>query len=160
MKTLNFGLLKAALFALLCLLTLNAHGHGYTLGDLKIIHPWARATVPGQANGGAYLQIDNTGAADRLISAQVDVAGATELHQMSMDGEVMRMQKLENGIDLPAKQKVELKPGGLHIMLLGLKAPLKEGDKLPLRLKFEKAGEITVEIHVAAAGATPEHMHH
>ncbi|MBS1211189.1 MAG: copper chaperone PCu(A)C [Proteobacteria bacterium] len=144
---------KMIAVALLLASSLYAQAHDYTLGSLKINHPWARATAPGAAAGGGFLKIDNSGAADRLVSAQADVSSVVELHTMMMEGNVMRMSKLERGIDLPAGQSVALQPGGLHIMFIDLKAPLKEGDKFPLKLKFEKAGEITVDVHVAALGA-------
>ena len=144
---------KIIAIAILLASGLSAQAHDYTLGSLKINHPWARATAPGAAAGGGFLKIDNTGAADRLVSAQAGVASAVELHTMAMDGNVMRMSKLERGIELPAGQSVVLQPGGLHIMFIDLKAPLKEGEKFPLKLKFEKAGEVTVEVKVEAPGA-------
>ncbi|HET7791956.1 MAG TPA: copper chaperone PCu(A)C [Rhizobacter sp.] len=133
-----------------------AHAHSFTLGDLKIGHPYARATVAGQPTGGAFLSVENHGRADdRLLAASAEVAKAVELHTMSMEGDVMRMRQVE-AIDLPVGKAVALKPGGLHIMLMGLKAPLKEGDKFPLKLKFEKAGEVTVQVNVEAAAASHE----
>lgn len=157
---------QMACLGVLALFASMASAHDYTLGKLRVVHPWARATAPGAAAGGAFLKIENTGAVDRLVSAQASVSALVELHTMVMDGNVMRMSKLENGIALPADQSVELKPGGLHVMFIDLKAPLKEGDRFPLKLKFEKAGEITVEVQVnglgAAApvsGATMDHKH-
>ena len=141
------------LMAAAVLLAGTAQAHDYTQGSLKINHPWARATVAGAAAGGGFLKIANSGATDRLISAQAEVSNAVELHTMVMEGNTMRMRKLDNGIELPAGQSVELKPGGLHIMFIELKAPLKQGEKFPLKLKFEKAGEITVDVQVEAVGA-------
>ncbi|MDP5241389.1 copper chaperone PCu(A)C [Uliginosibacterium sp. 31-16] len=141
------------LMAAAVLLAGTAQAHDYTLGSLKINHPWARATVAGAAAGGGFLKITNSGAADRLISAQAEVSNAVELHTMVMEGNTMRMRKLDKGIELPAGQSVELKPGGLHIMFIELKAPLKQGDKFPLKLSFEKAGEITVDVQIEAVGA-------
>ena len=135
-----------------------AHAHEYKLGAITIGHPYARATAPGQPAGGGYLSFDNKGAADRLLSVSAAVSSSVELHSMSMEGDVMRMRQID-GIDVPANKRVELKPGGLHIMFVGLKAPLKAGDKFPATLKFEKAGEVTVEVHVEAAGAGAEHKH-
>jgi hypothetical protein len=135
--------------------------HDYKLGSIKIDHPWARATAAGQTAGGGYARFDNAGAADRLISATSAAAERVELHEMKMDGDVMRMRQLD-GIDLPAGKSVELKPGGYHIMFIGLKKPLAEGSKFPLKLKFEKAGEVTVDVKVesATAAAMPgEHKH-
>lgn len=116
--------------------------------DIRVEQPYARATVPGQMAGGGYLQVQNTGKApDRLLAVSAGVAASVELHTMSMDGDVMRMRELD-GIDVPAGQKVELKPGGLHIMFMGLKAPLKAGDTFPATLKFQKAGDVKVTVTV------------
>ncbi|MEO6032900.1 MAG: copper chaperone PCu(A)C [Burkholderiaceae bacterium] len=127
--------------------------HEFKVGALTIGHPYARATAPGQPNGGAYLKLVNTGTAgDRLMSVNADVARSVELHSMSMQGDVMHMRQVE-AVEVPAGKTVDLKPGGLHVMLLGLKAPLKEGEKFPIKLTFEKAGELTVTVNVEAAGA-------
>lgn len=141
------------------LFPISTHAHSFKLGAIDIGHPWARPTAAGQAAGGGYLKLTNAGAADRLLSASSEVAASVELHTMTMDGNVMRMRQVE-GIDVPAGQTVELKPGGLHIMFMGLKAPLKVGDKFPLKLKFEKAGEVTVTVNVEQPkAAAPEHKH-
>lgn len=139
-------------------LSVSVFAHGVTAGDLKIGHPWARPTVQGQPTGGGFLKIENTGkTADRLLSATAPVGSHLELHTMSMEGDVMRMRQVD-GIDIPAGATVELKPGAYHVMFMGLKAPLKEGDKFPVTLKFQKAGEVKVEVWVekpkdgAAAG--------
>jgi periplasmic copper chaperone A len=132
-----------------------SQAHSFKLGEITIAHPYARATVAGQPTGGAFLTIENAGADDRLVSASAEVSKVVELHSMSMEGDVMRMRQLDS-IALPAGKAVALKPGALHIMLIGLKAPLKEGDKFPLKLKFEKAGEVTVQVNVEAAGASHE----
>lgn len=126
----------------------------------KIDHPYARATMPGQPNGGGYLKIDNAGgAADRLVAASADVSRTVELHTMKLEGDVMRMRQID-AIDVPAGQTVELKPGGMHLMFIGLKAPLKAGDSFPVKLRFEKAGERVVEVKVeAAAPAAGGHGH-
>jgi copper(I)-binding protein len=126
----------------------------------KIEHPYARATMPGQPNGGGYLKIDNAGgAADRLVAASADVSRTVELHTMKLEGDVMRMRQID-AIDVPAGQTIELKPGGMHLMFIGLKAPLKAGDSFPVKLRFEKAGERVVEVKVeAAAPAAGGHGH-
>ena len=134
-----------------------AQAHGFRLGALAIGHPYARATAPGQPIGGGYLKLDNQGPADdRLLGASAAaVAERVELHTMAMEGDVMRMRSL-GAIDLPAGRSVELKPGGTHLMLVGLKAPLKAGDKFPLTLRFERAGQVEVVVNVEAAGAAAE----
>ena len=129
----------------------SAAAHGYKLGAIEIGHPWARSTSAGQATGGGYLKLDNAGAADRLVSASASVSEKVELHSMAMEGDVMRMRQVD-GIDLPTGKPVELKPGGFHIMFIGLKAPLKAGDSFPLQLKFEKAGDVTVDVKIEAPG--------
>lgn len=148
----NLSRLMAA--SALALAAVAAHAHEFKLGALHIGHPYARATAAGQPTGGGFLSLDNTGTApDRLLSASAEVSNAVELHSMKMEGDVMRMRQVD-AIDLPAGQVVELKPGGLHIMFIGLKAPLKQGDKFPLKLKFERAGEVTVTVNVEGAGAS------
>lgn len=144
-----------------------AQAQDYTTGTIRISQPWVRATAPGAKAGGGFLSLQNAGSADRLVSASAAVADVVELHTMSMEGGMMKMSKLDAGIELPAGKTVELKPGGLHIMFINLKAPLKEGSKFPLRLKFEKAGEITVDMKVesmtasgASATGADAHKHH
>jgi copper(I)-binding protein len=135
-----------------------AYAHSFKIAEITIGHPYARATAPGQTSGGAYLRLENRGPADRLIAVQSDVAGSAELHEMKMDGDVMRMRQIE-AVDLPPNQSVSLQPGGSHIMLVGLKAPLKEGEKFPLTLRFQNAGEVKVEVYVEAVKPAP-HMGH
>ena len=114
---------------------------------------WARATVPGQMGSAAYFTIQNAGGEDKLLSVTSPAADAS-LHSTSMDNGVMRMRPLE-GLDVPANGAVELKPGGTHVMLMGLKQPLEAGATLELDLKFEKSGErkVTAEVRPASAGA-------
>lgn len=146
-------MLRTLILSLCCLTALSAQAHDYTIGKIKIGHPWSRATAPGAPAAGGFLTLENGGEADRLISASAAVSETVELHTMAMDGNVMKMRKLDNGIEVPAGKTVELKPGGLHVMFISLKAPLKEGEKFPLKLKFEKAGEVTVDVKIEAMGA-------
>jgi hypothetical protein len=134
-----------------------ASAHDYKLGDLTIDHPWARASVA--ANGAAYMVISTSGTApDQLVAAASPVAGKVELHTQIIEGDVMRMRPVK-AIEVNIGEPAVLKPGGLHVMLIGLKAPLKEGEKFPLTLTFEKAGSVTVDVAVQSAGAgLPEHM--
>ena len=141
--------------------TLGAAAHGFKVGAIDIGHPFARPTNAGQQVGAGYLKLVNQGAADRLMSASSPAAASVEMHTMAMEGDVMKMRQVD-AIDLPAGQTVELKPGGYHLMLMGLKAPLKAGDKLPLTLKFEKAGAVLVTVNVESpkgGGAVVEHKH-
>ncbi len=136
----------------------SVSAHEYKAGSLTIIHPWSRATPA--ANGAGFMIIENNGdQADRLVSAATPAAKTAELHTHLMDNGVMKMRAVEGGIEIPAHGKAELKPGGLHIMLMNLAKPLADGDKIPLTLTFEKAGTVEVTIKVDKPGANPlEHM--
>ncbi len=133
------------------------------VGALKIEYAQARSTVPAQKMSGGFMKIENdSNAADKLISASSSVSKSMELHTMSMDNNVMRMREVKS-IDLPAKSKVELKPGGLHLMFIDLNQQLKAGDTIPVKLKFEKAGEVEVKFQVMGtkppAHGQPGHDH-
>jgi hypothetical protein len=119
--------------------------------QLEIDSAWAGATPGNAENGAAYVTITSP-TADRLVSASTPVARKAELHTMSMQGMVMKMRPI-SGVDIPASQPVSLKPGGEHIMLMGLSQPLREGQSFPLTLDFEKAGPRTVTVTVAKVGA-------
>lgn len=137
------------------LISLPALAHDYTLGALQIRHPWARATPKSAPVGGGYLTITNTGATpDRLIGGSTDVAKGFEIHEMSMDGGVMKMRMLPNGLEIKPGETVTLKPSGYHIMFTGLKAPLTKGEHVDAMLKFEKAGEVKVFFLVGSIGQT------
>lgn len=135
-----------------------ASANSYKLGALEIGHPWARATPPTAPTGGGYLSIKNNGATpDRLMSASSPVAAAVQVHEMKMEGNVMRMRELDGPLEIKPGETVTLAPGGMHLMIMGLKEPLKQGDKVPLTLVFEKAGKIDVDLVVVAIGASPGH---
>ncbi len=143
------------------LLISSAYAHEFTLGDIQIAHPYARATVAQQTSGGAYFGLENKGKQDdKLVKVSGTIAKSVEIHNMEMAGDVMKMREVD-GIELKAGSKISMKPaGGYHIMLIGLTQPLKAGDKFPLTLQFEKAGKIEVVVHVEAASAAPmEHQH-
>lgn len=131
----------------------------YRIGQLKIEHPYARATAPGQKAAGGFMKIENKGAADQLIAASSPVAGEMQLHTMAMDGNVMKMREVKV-IDVPANGSVELKPGGLHLMFMDIKSPLKAGEAVPVKLKFQKAGEVEIKVPVREMGAGSGHMKH
>lgn len=154
-----------AALAVLALSASAAFAHDFTLGALEIHHPSARATLPGQPVGGGFMTIANKGEeADRLVSiAATDVSDDVQLHEMAMENDVMTMRQLPAGVDLPAGATVELKPGGLHVMFMKIKHPLKEGEAFKATLTFEKAGTIDVEFKIEAAkpGAKPaDHQSH
>jgi copper(I)-binding protein len=142
-----------------------AVAHDFKLGPLRIDHPYATPTPPGAVNGAAYLRgIRNTGEqADHLVGASTPVASTVEIHRSVIDAQnVMRMRAIE-GIALPPKGEVQLRHGGEHhLMLIGLKQPLKDGDRFPMTLRFEKAGEREVMVWVqtprGGAGVHP-HQH-
>jgi len=136
-----------AVFALLLFVPLAlAQGAG-----VEVKNAWARSTPAGAKIGAAYLTVQSS-AGDRLTGASTPAAQTAQLHTMSMEGGVMKMRQVD-GIDLPAGQPVTLKPGGYHIMLMGLGQPLKAGQSFPLTLTFAKAGSQTVNVTVQNVGA-------
>lgn len=142
----------------LALACLVATAHDYKAGAIAIAHPHARATVDGQSTAGAYMGFKNDGAADRLLSATAAVSSSVELHSMTRDGGMMRMRRLD-AIELPAGATVMLEPGGLHMMFVGLKAPLRAGESFPLELRFEKAGKVLVQVRVEATTGAAAAVH-
>jgi hypothetical protein len=119
--------------------------------------PWVRGTVAQQKATGLFAQITSP-AGGKLVSASSPVAGIVEIHEMSMDGNVMKMRALPNGLDLPAGKAVELKPGGYHVMLMDLKKELKSGDTVPVTLVIEGADKkretLEIKAPVRALGGT------
>ena len=123
-------------------------------GDLLITQAWCRATPGGAKIGGGYLTIENKGAApDRLIGGSTDVASNVQVHEMAVNNGVMTMRALDKGLAIEPGKTVKLAPGGLHLMLLDLKGPLKQGDKLSVTLEFEKAGKVKLTFDVQGIGA-------
>jgi periplasmic copper chaperone A len=123
-------------------------------GDLVITQAWSRATPGGAKIGGGYLTIENKGSApDRLIGGSADIAGKVEVHEMAMNNGVMTMRPLDKGLTIEPGKTVKLAPGGYHLMMFDLKRPLKQGDKLPVTLEFEKAGKVTISLDVQGVGA-------
>src|SRR5436305_14002537 len=138
--------LIAAPFALLAS---AAHAEDYKLGALVIGQPWTRVTPKNAPVAGGYLKITNAGTApDRLVGGSTEVAKRFEIHEMKMDGGVMKMRELKDGLELPPGATVELKPGSYHIMMQNLSHPLTKGDKVKGSLTFEKAGKVDVEFAV------------
>ena len=148
------NLSRALLAAALAGVVGAAAAHGAKAGDIAIGHPWAPASLAGTSNGVAYLaSLENTGAtADRLLRASTPAASRVELHTMALDGQgVMRMREID-ALALAPKATLRMRPGmGAHLMLIGLKAPLKDGASFPLRLVFERAGSVDVEVRVQQA---------
>jgi Uncharacterized protein conserved in bacteria len=133
---------------------LPAQAHDITVGPLQLNGPFTRATLPNAPVAGGFFTIVNTGTEDdRLVSAASDIARETQIHEMALEGDVMRMRQLADGIPIPAGQTVVLAPGGYHIMFMGLNRALSEGETVPVTLKFEKAGEVLLDLHVEAVAA-------
>lgn len=125
------------------------------LGALELTNAFTRAMPPAAKAGGGFVTIANTGNEDdRLVSASSPAAPVVELHEMRMDGDVMVMRELENGVFVPAGETVMLAPGGLHIMFMKVPTPFAEGEPVPVTLTFEKAGSVDIMLMVAPIGAT------
>jgi copper(I)-binding protein len=151
---------RAIALALLSIVLVSgaASADDFQLKTLRVSNAFARATPPGAKVAGAFMTIKNAGPdADRLVSASSPAAGLVEIHEMAMEGGMMKMRALK-GIDLKPGATVDLQPGGYHVMLEDLKQPLKQGDQIPVKLTFEKAGVLDIRVNVEAMGAAA-HTH-
>ncbi|THF50183.1 copper chaperone PCu(A)C [Allorhizobium terrae] len=153
----------AAVSALL--LAQPAFSQDVKVGELHIIHPIARAMLPGAQVGGGYLTIDNEGATDdRLVGGSSPRARSIQVHEMKIADGVMSMNELKQGLAVPAKTKTELKPGSYHLMFMNVEKPFQQGEKIKAVLNFEKAGPVEVEFTVVAPNgddkSAPAHDHH
>lgn len=153
-------MLRRSFFAALpALLAAPTAAQDARAGDIAVQQPWTRAAGQG-ATGAGFMAVSNRGAAaDRLLSAASPAARSMEMHTMIRDGDAMRMRPVD-AIEIPAGQTVALRPGGLHLMLVGLSRPLREGEAVPVTLRFERAGEVQVTMSVQAAGAREPAAHH
>ncbi|MGZ8260278.1 MAG: copper chaperone PCu(A)C [Caldimonas sp.] len=159
-------LVRAFVVGALAIASFAGAAHGAKAGDIAIGHPWAAPSLAGTTNGVAYLaDVANTGAvSDRLLGASTRAAARVELHTMALDTQgVMRMREID-ALDLAPKAKLRMRPGaGPHLMLMGLKAPLKEGDSFPMTLRFERGGTVEVQVVVErpnpGAAAAETHRH-
>jgi periplasmic copper chaperone A len=135
-----------------------ASPHSHEKGDIQVRHPWSRATPPGATVAVGYMEIRNNGKQpDRLIAASTPVAKRVEMHITQREGEVMRMRQVQ-GFDIPARERVALRSGGSHLMLVDITQPLKKGERFPMRLRFERAGELDIELEVQEQGSRhPRH---
>ena len=139
---------------MLALFAVPAAADEVKAGDLVITQAWSRATPGGAKIAGGYLTIENKGAApDRLMGGTGDVAAKIEVHEMATKDGVMTMRPLDKGLAIEPGKTVKLAPGGYHLMLMDLKGPLKQGDKVPLTLEFEKAGKVNLSLDVQGVGA-------
>jgi copper(I)-binding protein len=148
-------ILRLFAYALLVVtFTAPARAEEVKAGNLVITQAWSRATPGGAKIAGGYLTIENRGSApDRLIGGSGDIAGKVEVHEMAMNDGVMTMRQLDKGLPIEPGKTVKLAPGGYHLMLLDLKSPLKQGDKVPVTLEFEKAGKVKLSLDVQGVGA-------
>jgi hypothetical protein len=136
------------------LATSLAFAHDYTVGSLKIDHPWARATPKGASVGGGYMKITNNGSEpDRLIGGSTDVAKSFEIHEMKMEGGVMKMRPVAGGLEIKPGATVTFDPSSYHVMFVGLKNQLKQGSHFKATLEFAKAGKVDVDFTVEGIGA-------
>lgn len=155
--------LKKFIIRILCAFTFAfiaspTTAHQYKLGNLEILHPWTRATLKGSKVSSGYLYIINHGnTPDRLIAVSMDGAQETEIHSMAVVNDIMKMEKMPNGIEIPGNGEITLKPGGNHIMFMGLSQPFQPGDKVAAKLIFEKAGAIDVNFCVDSTGEKSPH---
>jgi len=144
-----FTLLAASVLAV------AAHAHEYSVGDLVIGHPWSRPTVSGIPTGVGYLSITNNGKQrDTLISASSPAAARVEFHRTTFEAGMAHMSHAR-AVVIEPNATITAEPGGLHLMLVDLKSPLVVGTTIPLVLRFENAGEITVQLQVEPMGSTP-----
>jgi copper(I)-binding protein len=131
--------------------------HSHEKGDIQVRHPWSRATPPGAKVAAGYMEIRNNGRQpDRLVSATTAVAQRVEIHVTERDGEVMKMREVKS-LEIPARERYQLRPGGSHLMLVDITRPLQKGEKLLMRLVFERAGELEIELEVQDLGSRRPH---
>lgn len=125
----------------------------FSAGNIQVDHPWSMPLPPVSANGAAYITIENKGTeVDRMVGASSPIADVVEVHEHVHENGLMKMQQVEGGLELGSGEKVSFAPGGLHLMLIGLRAPLVEGQEFPLKLQFEHAGELEVVVQIGNSG--------
>ncbi len=151
----NLGLVSraAVCFGAVLILSSQVYAQSVKVDTVSVSDAYTRATAPGQQVAGGFMRIENKGnVPDQLLSASSSAAGEVQLHEMGMEGNVMKMRQVKD-IAVPANGTVELKPGGFHLMFLNLKGPFVAGETVPVKLKFAKAGDVEVKFPVNAAGA-------
>ncbi len=132
----------------------SAPAHEYSAGALKIGHPWTRVTPPGAKVAGGFMTVTNTGTeADKLTGGTFELSERVEIHEMKVEGGIMRMNEVAGGLEIPPGGTVELRPGSYHVMFMGLSASPQEGKPVSGTLTFEKAGTIDIIYAVAPLGA-------
>jgi copper(I)-binding protein len=131
-----------------------------SIGAIEISGPFTRATLPSAPVAGGFLTLTNTGPEDdRLIGVESAIAKESQIHEMAMEGDVMKMRQLEDGLVIPAGETVTLAPGGFHLMFMGLTSAIAEGDAVPVTITFEKAGSVTIELIAAGTAAAAPASH-
>jgi hypothetical protein len=147
---------KLLLAAATAALAISAFAHEFAAGAIKIDHPWSRETAAKAQVGAGFMTIQNFGKTpDRLVAVKSAVSEKVEIHTMTMEGGVMRMRELKNGLTIPPGGEVKLQPGAEHVMFMGLTGQIKQGQDFKAILVFERAGEVEVTFQVEAPGAKP-----
>lgn len=147
--------IRLFMFVHMCVLTfvLPASADHFRIGDIEVSDPWARATPSRARSGAAYMTLSNRGERrDKLVAISTPVARKAELHTHLMEDNIMKMRRVQ-GVEVHPGEKSVFKPGGLHIMLMGLSKPLRQGHVFPMILTFETAGRIEVQVVVQKIGA-------
>ena len=153
-KLIRQGLAAILAFSGTQLLAVSVEAADADVGAIHITQPWARATPKGATTGAAYMTITNNGTVpDRVACVSSNASAQCQIHSMTMDGGVMKMRPVEGGLEIKPGETVALKPSSLHMMLLDLTHPLKQGDTVKATLKFEKSGTVDVECPIVAIGA-------
>jgi periplasmic copper chaperone A len=144
-KAVLYGLAAGLVLLSVQLLTTSGRASDYRIGSIVITQPWARATPKGASTGAAYMTITNTGSApDRVSCVSSDASAECQIHIMAMDSGVMKMRRVEGGLEIKPNETAAFKPSGLHLMLVHLKHPLDEGKTVKVTLKFNNAGTVEV----------------
>jgi hypothetical protein len=147
----------AACVAIIAFASPLAAAHGYIKGNIEVRHPWTRATPPGAEVAAGYLEIRNTGRElDRVIGASTPAAERVEMHVTASEKGVMKMREVTS-FEAPARKRLTLRPGGTHLMIVGLRKPFVKGQRIPLTLRFERAGDVRVELEVQVGGSNKPH---
>jgi periplasmic copper chaperone A len=150
----RYGLAAAGAAAVCQLIAGHAVAADYDVGPMHITQPWSRATPKGASAAAGYLTVTNTGSTpDRLNCVSSDVAGACQIHSMTMENGVMKMRPVEGGLEIKPGETVTLKPGSFHIMFVDLKHPLEQGKSVEATVKFDQAGTVQIALPVLALGA-------
>lgn len=146
--------------ALLSLSAMSVAAADARIGDIEIDQAYSKAMIPGSKVAGGYMEITNSGTSpDRLVSASTSFAGETQIHEMKVENDIMTMNEIPGGLEIPPGQTVELKPGGLHVMFMDVATASKEGDTIRTTLTFEKAGSVDVDFIVGPANGMPVDHH-